>query len=609
MKLPSEIIPLLWTDFSIPTVPESKITILAPSGLPFTIKGALSKCLVASKDGSYIYKNGEGSLLVNYENVQDKLPIVLTNTKPGAIYGFELNGETWLAIFGETSEFVGYYNSQTKKYLTDDKDYSDSYPIFYWKGVANKDYQWSSDYYCLNPSKCKKIENYQAAGPYQNDPFCLIESSCSPTPPAVEELKAIPWAKLIDTDNEAFYHMGYIYYRYKLNSGYAFMACKYDEATHKNYFYLHDGTCWQPYSHPIFSDAPFTNLWYMCKSSGHITLDIIGSAPLIGFLADGANGLWYMAEGDKLNATICFVCAVLPTVADASIKGAKYTIKIFKGVKGVPQAYELTAEAYQSLTSLQKILKLADKPLFDEIMEGLTKLYKEFPSQAADIERLAIALNNPQKLKAVLVKIEGLGQQRAAFMQDIKLLESSGANSLAKNLGKLDEGLVDAWKMASKHADLRTNTTALSKLNDIAGRGRGIDKAKLKAALDGDLGDVMNKATGDDLTNILNKLDEPHVTGSHLDEITSRLGNVDYGIKAELLEHPDRFATFDEVLNEPGKYWDLIEEGALPANSYIRNWGQGKWWKELREKAKFFEGDPGVANSGVAEKDLFPRMD
>lgn len=172
-------------------------------------------------------------------------------------------------------------------------------------------------------------------------------------------------------------------------------------------------------------------------------------------------------------------------------------------------------------------------------------------------------------------------------LQDLATDLAEGSTDF-KNLVQTEKGF-DAWEIAGKHANLRINTTVLSKLNDIAGRGRGIDKAKLKAALDGDLGDVLNKATGDDLMKILNRLDTKEVTGAHLDEITSRLGNSDYGIKQDLLDHPEWFETFDDVLQEPGRYWDILAEGNLATSSPLAKWGQGKWWKNLRDFADNFE--------------------
>ena len=109
--------------------------------------------------------------------------------------------------------------------------------------------------------------------------------------------------------------------------------------------------------------------------------------------------------------------------------------------------------------------------------------------------------------------------------------------------------LVDAWAAVNHLPDaIKLEPTVLSKLNDITSRGRGIDLPKLETALKGDLGEVLGKATGDDLTKILNRLDADHVTGSHLDEITSRLGNAEYGIKQDLIDNPHWFETFDDVL-------------------------------------------------------------
>ncbi|MDH5381555.1 MAG: hypothetical protein OEW75_11915, partial [Cyclobacteriaceae bacterium] len=165
------------------------------------------------------------------------------------------------------------------------------------------------------------------------------------------------------------------------------------------------------------------------------------------------------------------------------------------------------------------------------------------------------------------------------------------------------KNLFSIFEAASKHTKLRGNSLALSKLDVITTRGRGIDLNKLKDAISGDLGDVLNQAGDADLIKIINRLDEAHVTGSHLDEITKRLGNAEYNIKDELLIYPERFTTFESVLREPGRYWDLLNGGNLPSGSYIRNWGQGKWWKDLREKARNFERyDPNIPSSGKARE-------
>jgi hypothetical protein len=73
----------------------------------------------------------------------------------------------------------------------------------------------------------------------------------------------------------------------------------------------------------------------------HLGLDIIGFVPVVGEVADVANGVLYMMEGDYLNAGISFVSAI-PLAGDtakggrAVTKGAKFAdaaVSISKGAK------------------------------------------------------------------------------------------------------------------------------------------------------------------------------------------------------------------------------------------------------------------------------------
>ena len=50
---------------------------------------------------------------------------------------------------------------------------------------------------------------------------------------------------------------------------------------------------------------------------GHGALDLLGFIPGIGAAADVANGLWYAAEGNYVDAAMSFVSAV-PGVGDAA---------------------------------------------------------------------------------------------------------------------------------------------------------------------------------------------------------------------------------------------------------------------------------------------------
>jgi hypothetical protein len=64
------------------------------------------------------------------------------------------------------------------------------------------------------------------------------------------------------------------------------------------------------YVDDVMGYIPFSGLavvWRLANAdswsdAGHQLLDIVGMLPAVGEAADGANGLWYLGEGDKLNA-------------------------------------------------------------------------------------------------------------------------------------------------------------------------------------------------------------------------------------------------------------------------------------------------------------------
>lgn len=62
------------------------------------------------------------------------------------------------------------------------------------------------------------------------------------------------------------------------------------------------------------------------KSVGHGGLDAVGMVPGLGEIADGINGIWYLAEGDNMSATASFA-AMIPFVGWAST-GTKYELKL-----------------------------------------------------------------------------------------------------------------------------------------------------------------------------------------------------------------------------------------------------------------------------------------
>jgi hypothetical protein len=167
---------------------------------------------------------------------------------------------------------------------------------------------------------------------------------------------------------------------------------------------------------------------------------------------------------------------------------------------------------------------------------------------------------------------------------------------------KANPGTIKAWETAIKHSKVRTSVSALTKIDNILSNGR-IPVAKLKAAIDGNLGDILNAGDATNLGKILDRLNLQHVNEAHFDEILQRLSNYPT-LKQDLITNPQWFETFDDILKEPGKYWDILSEGNLPSGSALSQWGQGFWWKNLRELADQFEGSAAltsfISTNGIA---------
>ena len=63
-----------------------------------------------------------------------------------------------------------------------------------------------------------------------------------------------------------------------------------------------------------FGLSPFLN--WLDGITGHDVLDLLGMIPGVGFVFDGINAAWYVAEGDYFNAA-CSLVSALPGVGDA----------------------------------------------------------------------------------------------------------------------------------------------------------------------------------------------------------------------------------------------------------------------------------------------------
>jgi RHS repeat-associated protein len=69
---------------------------------------------------------------------------------------------------------------------------------------------------------------------------------------------------------------------------------------------------------------------------GHLGLDVVGLVPLVGEIADGINGTWYLAEGDYANAALSYTSMVpLYGYGASVVKGGKYIDEAFDATEAV----------------------------------------------------------------------------------------------------------------------------------------------------------------------------------------------------------------------------------------------------------------------------------
>lgn len=117
---------------------------------------------------------------------------------------------------------------------------------------------------------------------------------------------------------------------------------------------------------PEWSDAKI--LWEATKDIIHIGLDIFGMVPVVGEVADLANGVLYAIEGDGINASIS-LAATIPLVGNGATI-SKYAVKIVDtggtlassiGSK-VKLVWKVTANGvnFGSSSKLRKVLGLTD---------------------------------------------------------------------------------------------------------------------------------------------------------------------------------------------------------------------------------------------------------
>lgn len=112
---------------------------------------------------------------------------------------------------------------------------------------------------------------------------------------------------------------------------------------------------------------------------GHIALEVIGTLPKVGILADSINAVWYLAEGDTTNAAISAASILVPFVPSGVVKIVKPSLNAVP-VSWVDNVTRLLSNPVQfsksvtdpikaNLTGVKNALRSADSAPLDQALE------------------------------------------------------------------------------------------------------------------------------------------------------------------------------------------------------------------------------------------------
>jgi RHS repeat-associated protein len=175
---------------------------------------------------------------------------------------------------------------------------------------------------------------------------------------------------------------------------------------------------------------------------GHAALDAAGMVPVVGAVADIANGAWYAADGDYLDAGLSFAGAI-PVIGDAAlsaryaIKGAKYADDAVKGLEAAKnlehgaEDVKTAVKGTEDATDAAKTGgKTADQVKADQAQAEQLKKEAEL-KKAAEEQKQAAAQKQAQQ------QGDAAAGPKCSFSPDTKILMGDGKT---KPIGKITSG-------------------------------------------------------------------------------------------------------------------------------------------------------------------------
>ena len=162
---------------------------------------------------------------------------------------------------------------------------------------------------------------------------------------------------------------------------------------------------------PVTLTDPFGN----CAEMGHTALDILGMVPVVGFLFDTANSIWYLTEHDWRNAALSGI-SLIPVIGEVCAGGKA----VFQSIKYIDKA----ANFADDVADAEKIVKDVERA--DDCVDALKSLDK-----ANDCAEAA-AKGTEELVKDGAKATEEIAKGSADVVEDIAKSGEEVAEDLAK---------------------------------------------------------------------------------------------------------------------------------------------------------------------------------
>ncbi|GEM_PF-5798494 len=251
-------------------------------------------------------------------------------------------------------------------------------------------------------------------------------------------------------DKGNFYCYRYVY-RYQLDDGYWIKS-----------------EIPQPTSGDSYSNAILSSQFAIkfIKQIGPTTLDAASAMPIYGIPFGVVNGIWYLGKGEKGNAFLSFAtCIPLGYIVNAGVKWSHLIVQTGK------ETYQIIHVSEETNSILKVFLTNAEnipKTVIDDGVKGIIGIAEKSTEYRQIIKVLVEGAQDRAKLIDLLKRASSLGDDSKTLelLTDITV-KTTDVNHIANNLDKIDDDIIEAWKLLDGSPVIRKGFENLENLKKV----------------------------------------------------------------------------------------------------------------------------------------------